>query len=161
MMHGRSYLAGLVTGVVVTAIVSVVGMTVASARGGVQAPAKPAQPAKDAAPAKPAAPAKDAAPARPASPGMAAPAVRVLLENNQVRVREVTFAPGTGDTHTHPYAHVGVILTKGQLAFQNPGEKEEVVSFAAGSVGFREAKVTHLARNPGKAPMKVIEVEIK
>ena len=85
----------------------------------------------------------------------------MLLENNQVRVREVTFAPGTGDTHTHAWAHVGVILTKGQLAFQSPGEKEEVVSFEAGSAGFREAKVTHMVRNPRQAPMKVIEVEVK
>jgi quercetin dioxygenase-like cupin family protein len=137
MTQGRSYLAGLVTGVVVTAAVGVVGMSVAAARAA-QAPAM----------AK-------------ASEKMTAPAVKVLLENSQVRVREVTFAPGTGDTHTHPYAHVGVILTKGQLAFQNPGEKEEVVSFEAGSVGFREAKVTHLARNPGTVPMKVIEVEVK
>jgi len=136
-MQGRSYLAGLVTGVVVTAVVGVIGMSVAAARAA-QAPTM----------AK-------------AAEKMTAPAVKVLLENNQVRVREVTFAPGTGDTHTHPYAHVGVILTKGQLAFQNPGEKEEVVSFEAGSVGFREAKVTHLARNPGKTPMKVIEVEVK
>src|SRR5690349_21473094 len=132
-MQGRSYLAGLVTGVVVTVVVGVIGMSVAAARAA-QAPTM----------------------AKPAAEKMTAPAVKVLLENNQVRVREVTFAPGTGDTHTHPYAHVGVILTKGQLAFQNPGEKEEVVSFEAGSIGFREAKVTHLARNPGTTPMKVI-----
>jgi len=104
--------------------------------------------------------------AQPASPAaapatMAKPAVKVLLENDQVRVREVVFAPGSGDTHTHPWAHVGVILTKGQLAFADAGKPEELVSFEAGSVGFREAKVTHLARNPGKTPMKVIEVEIK
>ena len=132
MMQGRSYLAGLVTGVVVTAAVGVIGLSVASARTAVQAPAT-----------------------------MAAPAVKVLLENNQVRVREVVFAPGAGDTHTHQWAHVGVILTKGQLAFQNPGEKEETVSFEAGSAGFREAKATHMVRNPGAAPMKVIEVEVK
>jgi mannose-6-phosphate isomerase-like protein (cupin superfamily) len=86
---------------------------------------------------------------------------KVLLENDKVRVREVVFAPGAGDTHTHPWAHVGVILTKGQLAFADAGKPEEVVDFEAGSVGFREAKVTHLARNPGKIPMKVIEVEVK
>ena len=92
---------------------------------------------------------------------MPKPAVKVLLENDKVRVREVVFAPGAGDTHTHPWAHVGVILTKGQLAFADAGKPEEVVDFEAGSVGFREAKVTHLARNPGKTPMKVIEVEVK
>jgi beta-alanine degradation protein BauB len=129
-MHGRSYLAGLVTGVVVAGAIGVIGLRLSAAPGAVQAT-------------------------------MPAPAIKVLLENNQVRVREVTFAPGAGDTHTHEWAHVGVILTKGQLAFADKGKPEEVVSFEAGSVGFREAKVTHLARNPGKEPMKVIEVEIK
>lgn len=142
MMQGRSYLAGLVTGVVVTAAVGVIGMSVVAARAAQTPAAAPTMAKADAVKHVP-------------------PAVKVLLENNQVRVREVVFAPGTGDTHTHPYAHVGVILTKGQLAFQNPGEKEEVVSFEPGSVGFREAKITHMARNPGKEPMKVIEVEVK
>jgi quercetin dioxygenase-like cupin family protein len=140
MTQGRSYLAGLVTGMVVTGAIGIVGLRATAAPA--DAVAQASTPA--------------AAPANMAKPG-----VKVLLENEQVRVREVTFAPGTGDTHTHPWAHVGVILTKGQLAFADAGKPEEVVSFEAGSVGFREAKVTHLARNPGKTPMKVIEVEVK
>ena len=132
----RSYVAGLVTGVVVTGVIGVVGL---------RATAAPGHATREAAP-------QDA---------MAKPAVKVLLENAQVRVREVVFAPGAGDTHTHPWAHVGVILTKGQLAFADAGKPEEVVSFEAGSAGFREAKVTHMVRNPGKEPMKVIEVEVK
>ena len=136
-MQVRSYLAGLVTGVVMAGAVGVIGLRVFAAPGGTLA----AQGA--------------------ASQKMPAPAIKVLLENNQVRVREVTFAPGAGDTHTHAWAHVGVILTKGQLAFADTGKPEEVVSFEAGSAGFREAKVTHMVRNPGKDPMKVIEVEVK
>jgi mannose-6-phosphate isomerase-like protein (cupin superfamily) len=127
MTQRRSYLAGLVTGVAVTAVLGIVGLRATAA-------------------------ARDAMPK---------PAVKVLLENDTVRVREVIFAPGAGDTHTHPWAHVGVILTKGQLAFADAGKPEEVVDFEAGSVGFRAAKVTHLARNPGTSPMKVIEVEVK
>ena len=147
MTHGRSYLAGLLTGVVVTGALGIVGLRATAAT--------------DAATANPAA-TIDAAPiAAAAQDAMPKPAVKVLLENDKVRVREVTFAPGSGDTHTHPWAHVGVILTKGQLAFADTGKPEEVVDFEAGSVGFREAKVTHLARNPGKTPMKVIEVEVK
>ena len=142
MTQGRSYVAGLVTGVVVTGVIAMVGLRATAA------PAVETIEATQAAPT--------AAPAN-----MAKPAVKVLLENEQVRVREVVFAPGSGDTHTHPWAHVGVILTKGQLAFADAGKPEELVDFEAGSVGFREAKVTHLARNPGKTPMKVIEVEIK
>jgi mannose-6-phosphate isomerase-like protein (cupin superfamily) len=133
MTQGRSYLAGLVTGVFVTAVVGLVVVA------GQAAPGAGAQ----------------------AQAAMKEPAIKVLLENAQVRVREVTFAPGAGDTHTHPYAHVGVILTKGQLTFADKGKPEETVSFEAGSAGYREAKVTHLVRNPGKEPMKVIEVEVK
>ena len=146
MMQGRSYLAGLVTGVAVTGVLGIVGL---------RATAAPRTATTDPAPtgAAPIAAAPQAA--------MPKPAVKVLLENDQVRVREVVFAPGAGDTHTHEWAHVGVILTKGQLAFADAGKPEEVVAFEAGSAGFREAKVTHLARNPGTTTMKVIEVEVK
>ena len=144
MMQARSYLAGLVTGVVVAGAVAFVGLraTAASETPAVEAAA-------------------GLAPTAQAGAKMPEPAVKVLLENAQVRVREVTFAPGSGDTHTHQWAHVGVILTKGSLAFADAGKAEETVAFEAGSVGFREAKVTHLARNPGTTPMKVIEVEVK
>jgi hypothetical protein len=39
--------------------------------------------------------------------------MKVVLENNRVRVRDVTFPPGVKDTglHTHELPHVGVILT--------------------------------------------------
>jgi len=88
---------------------------------------------------------------------------KVVLENDQVRVKDVTFPPGVLDTgmHTHDLAHVGVILTKGTLAFTEPGGKTEHVSFEAGSVGYRDADVTHQVANPGETPMRVIEVEIK
>jgi len=146
MTQGRSYLAGLVTGVAVTGVLGIVGL---------RATAAPRTATTDAAPT-------EAAPiAAAAQAAMPKPAVKVLLENDQVRVREVVFAPGAGDTHTHEWAHVGVILTKGQLAFADAGKPEEVVAFEAGSAGFREAKVTHLARNPGTTTMKVIEVEVK
>ena len=145
MTQGRSYVAGLLTGVVVTGAIGFVGLRATAAP-------RAANAAETTQAAPIAAAAQDAMPK---------PAVKVLLENDKVRVREVVFAPGSGDTHTHPWAHVGVILTKGQLAFADAGKPEEVVDFEAGSVGFREAKVTHLARNPGTAPMKVIEVEVK
>ena len=86
-----------------------------------------------------------------------------MLENERVRVRDVTFPPGVLDTgmHTHTYAHVGVILSEGALQFTDPGGKTERVEFKAGSVGFREANATHQVANPGTAPMRVIEVELK
>jgi quercetin dioxygenase-like cupin family protein len=87
----------------------------------------------------------------------------IVLENERVRVRDVTFPPGVLDTgmHTHTYAHVGVILTKGALLFTDPAGKTERVAFKSGSVGFREANATHQVANPGTTPMRVIEVELK
>ena len=89
--------------------------------------------------------------------------VKVVLENDRVRVRDVTFPPGVMDTgmHTHTLPHVGVILTAGELVFTEPGKPTERTKFEAGSVGYRPANVTHMAANPGKTPMRVIEVELK
>jgi quercetin dioxygenase-like cupin family protein len=89
--------------------------------------------------------------------------IAIPLENNRVRVRDVTFPPGVPDTgmHTHEYPHVGVILTPGSLTFTEPGKPTETTRFEIGSVGFREAHVTHQVANPGTTPMRVIEVELK
>jgi len=89
--------------------------------------------------------------------------IAIALENDRVRVRDVTFPPGVSDTgmHTHEYPHVGVILTPGSLTFTEPGKPTETTRFETGSVGFREAHVTHQVANPGATPMRVIEVELK
>jgi hypothetical protein len=88
---------------------------------------------------------------------------KVVLENDRVRVKDVTFAPGSPDTpmHTHALPHVGVILTPGSLVFTEPGKAPQTVAFEVGSVGYRQANVTHQGRNPGTTPMRVIEVELK
>ena len=84
-----------------------------------------------------------------------------LLENNRVRVRQVRFEPGVRyGNHTHQHAHVGVILDEGTLEFIENG-KSEKKEFKAGQVGWRDAHVTHEVVNIGKAPMRVIEVELK
>ncbi len=88
---------------------------------------------------------------------------KVVLENDRVRVRDVTFPPGVMDTglHTHELPHVGVILTPGVLVFTESGKPTETTKFEAGSVGYRGANVTHQVANTGKTPMRVIEVELK
>jgi quercetin dioxygenase-like cupin family protein len=98
-----------------------------------------------------------------AAPPPAGYTSKVVLDNARVRVKDVTFPPGVLDTgmHTHEFAHVGVILTAGSLVFTEPGKPTETVRFDVGSVGFREANVTHQAANPGTSPMRVIEVELK
>jgi quercetin dioxygenase-like cupin family protein len=87
----------------------------------------------------------------------------VVLENERVRVRDVTFPPGVLEPgmHTHDLAHVGVILTKGTLVFTERGGATERVDFEPGAVGYRGAGVAHQVGNPGPRPMRVIEVELK
>jgi mannose-6-phosphate isomerase-like protein (cupin superfamily) len=95
--------------------------------------------------------------------GMAGYTSKIVFENDRVRVKDVTFPPGVLDTgmHTHDLPHVGVILDQGALVFTEPGKATETVKFSAGSVGYRDANVTHQVANPGGKPMRVIEVELK
>jgi quercetin dioxygenase-like cupin family protein len=88
---------------------------------------------------------------------------KVVFENARVRVKDVTFPAGALSTgmHTHDLAHVGIILTAGTLVFTEPGKQKESVKFEVGSVGYRDANVSHDAGNPGQTPMRVIEVELK
>jgi quercetin dioxygenase-like cupin family protein len=88
---------------------------------------------------------------------------QVVFENERVRVKDVTFPAGVLDTgmHTHDLAHVGVILTEGQLLFTEKDGKKETATFSSGSVGFRGPNATHMVANPGSTPMRVIEVELK
>ena len=88
---------------------------------------------------------------------------KVVLENARVRVKDATFAPGVANPgmHTHELAHVGVVIEGGTLVFKYPDGKSETMNLAAGGVGYRDANVTHEAINPGKTPVRVIEVELK
>jgi mannose-6-phosphate isomerase-like protein (cupin superfamily) len=88
---------------------------------------------------------------------------KVVLENERVRVKEAIFAPGDTDAkmHTHEYPHVGVVIDGGTLRFNYPDGKTETMNLERGGAGYREANVTHQAINPGRAPVRVIEVEIK
>jgi quercetin dioxygenase-like cupin family protein len=83
---------------------------------------------------------------------------KVVLENARVRVRDVTFPPGVTGMHTHDLAHVGIVI---QGTFRYPDGKSETMKLEAGGVGFREANVSHEPTNPGTAPVRVIEVELK
>jgi len=134
----RSFVAGALAGALVTGVVLMAAGLVASGRPGGD---------------------RDAQAARPAESST----IEVVLENDRVRVRKVTFPPGVMNTgmHTHDLPHVGVILTQGTLVFTEAGQPPETTTFEAGSVGYRAAYVTHQVANPGKAPMRVIEVELK
>ena len=86
---------------------------------------------------------------------------KIVLENARVRVKDVTFPPGVTGMHTHDLPHVGIVIQGGTLEFRYPDGKSETAKLEAGGVGFREANVTHEPVNPGKTPVRVIEVELK
>jgi uncharacterized RmlC-like cupin family protein len=86
---------------------------------------------------------------------------KVVLENARVRVRDVTFPPGVTGMHTHELPHVGIVIQGGTLTFRYPDGKSETMKLDTGGVGFREANVSHEPTNPGTAPVRVIEVELK
>jgi mannose-6-phosphate isomerase-like protein (cupin superfamily) len=93
--------------------------------------------------------------------GQAQSSAKVVLENARVRVRDVTFPPGLTGMHTHELPHVGVVIQGGTLVFKYADGTSETAKLEAGSVGFRDANVTHAPTNPGTAPVRVIEVELK
>jgi mannose-6-phosphate isomerase-like protein (cupin superfamily) len=102
-----------------------------------------------------------ASPATAWQPQKAEANVKVVLENDRVRVRDVTFPPGVTGMHTHKLPHVGVVIDGGTLVFRYPDGKTETAKLDRGGAGFREANVAHEPTNPGKTPVRVIEVELK
>ena len=86
---------------------------------------------------------------------------KVVFENARVRVKDVTFAPGVTPMHKHELPHVGVVIQGGTLVFKDPAGKVETMKLEPGGAGFREANVSHEPTNPGKTPVRVIEVELK
>jgi mannose-6-phosphate isomerase-like protein (cupin superfamily) len=90
-----------------------------------------------------------------------ASSVKIVLENERVRVRDVTFGPGVTPMHKHELPHVGVVIQGGTLVFRSPDGKSETMKLEPGGAGFREANVSHEPTNPGTSPVRVIEVELK
>jgi mannose-6-phosphate isomerase-like protein (cupin superfamily) len=86
---------------------------------------------------------------------------KIVLENDRVRVKDVTFPPGVTGMHTHDLPHVGVVIDGGVLEFRYPDGTTETAKLPRGGVGYRDAHVTHEPVNPGKTPVRVIEVELK
>jgi mannose-6-phosphate isomerase-like protein (cupin superfamily) len=88
---------------------------------------------------------------------------KVVLENARVRVKDAMFMPGIAKPgmHTHDLPHVGVVIQGGTLVFRYPDGKSETLDLPTGGVGYRDANVTHEPINPGKTPVRVIEVELK
>jgi hypothetical protein len=83
-----------------------------------------------------------------------------LLENDQIRVRELRFAPGSArrseaKPNTFLYA-----LTDGALVFTPPGRKGYELSFKAGEALWLPSQETATA-NEGDKEVRILAVEVK
>lgn len=84
----------------------------------------------------------------------------VLFENDQVRVIQIESAPGVSTPwHSHPN-HVIYALNDGKLEVTEKGKQPTVMEFKAGQALYFPA-VTHMAKNVGTTPLKLIMTELK
>lgn len=85
---------------------------------------------------------------------------KVLLENDQVRVLQVEFAPGdVAPWHQHPN-HVVYALTGGKLEITDKGKPSSILEIKPGDTIYLTA-VTHMAKNVGTTPLKLVVTELK
>ena len=85
---------------------------------------------------------------------------KVLLDNDQVRVLQVEFAPGeVAPWHWHPN-HVIYVLTGGKLEITDKDKPATVLDIKAGDTMYLPA-VTHMAKNIGTTTVKLVVTELK
>jgi quercetin dioxygenase-like cupin family protein len=85
---------------------------------------------------------------------------KVLLDNDQVRVLQVEFAPGgVAPWHWHPN-HVIYALTGGKLEITDKDKPATVLDIKAGDTMYLPA-VTHMAKNIGTTTVKLVVTELK
>ena len=85
---------------------------------------------------------------------------KVLLDNDQVRVLQVEFAPGdVAPLHQHPN-HVIFALNDGKLEITDKGKPASVLDIKPGDTMYLPA-VTHMAKNIGTTTVKLVVTELK
>jgi quercetin dioxygenase-like cupin family protein len=86
--------------------------------------------------------------------------IKVLTDNENVNVSEVTFAPGAvADWHSHPQFTVYAV-TDVKMQVEINGKETTVAELKAGEARWSPA-VTHKTSNVGKKPFTIIVTEIK
>ena len=86
----------------------------------------------------------------------------VQIDNDDVRVTEWRFAPGTATGHhRHEYSYVVVPLTTGRLTIIDPDGTTASAELRAGQPYFRPAGVEHDVLNANDFEFVFIEIETK
>jgi beta-alanine degradation protein BauB len=86
--------------------------------------------------------------------------VKVIVDNDRVRVLEVIHKPGVKEPmHSHP-AFVAVVLNDTRVKVTMPDGKTVEKDYKAGATVFSEA-ITHAVENIGSADQHIIVIELK
>lgn len=86
---------------------------------------------------------------------------KILVDNNIITAKEVTFAPGKPtDIHTHP-AHFVYALTDGSLVVTMKSGEVTRWDLKAGDSAYIEPEGPHSTVNTGKSVMKILLIELK
>ena len=89
--------------------------------------------------------------------------IKVILENDNVKVTEYDSSPGNDvcgkGKHSHP-AHLSILLTDAKVRLTTADGKTQDFDLKAGTTFWSEAD-THIAINNGNKPAKVYLVEVK
>jgi len=86
--------------------------------------------------------------------------IKVLTENDKVKVFKVTFAKGAvADWHNHP-AHTVYATTKVKMKAEEEGKAASIIELMAGQAVYSPA-VKHRTSNIGKKKFTLIVTEIK
>jgi hypothetical protein len=96
----------------------------------------------------------------PASLSLAQNAPKSLLENEQIRVREIKLAPGSKQPSAQRPNTFLYALTDGSIVFFPPGRKEYELTFKAGEALWLPSQETATA-NEGDKEVRALIVEIK
>ena len=90
-------------------------------------------------------------------------AIKVILENDKLKVTEYTSTPGKDvcgkGKHTHA-PHLSILLTDAIVTVTTPDGKTQMFDLKAGSTFWSEAE-THIAINSGSKIAKAYLVELK
>ena len=85
---------------------------------------------------------------------------KVVLDNENVRVIQVEFAPGeVAPWHQHPN-HVVYVLAGGKIEITDKGKEAQSMDLNEGDAMYLPA-VTHMAKNIGTTTIKLLVTEIK
>ncbi len=86
--------------------------------------------------------------------------VKVLIDNEHVKIAEATFAPdAVADWHSHPQ-HTVYAVTDAKMQVEKKDKEATTVLMKAGEAMWSPA-VTHKITNIGKTPFTIVVTEIK